>query len=268
VFYNQGPAYVQTASGTNTPNQTVVTANPAYAIAEADMRRIQSVCIGEDRLVMGVHYSESYGVETNGAAVTTVTIFAAVPVSDTIRIMYASPTAMEIDQSNHPTAAEKPIGVRGKDVDVYLGGYTPGADNSANRVSSVRSVNIDWRVTVERDEELGSQITEMSFDVPEVTGTVQIRPRSPQELATLVRRSQGVVDVTQSLGAESAVPIALDVVVRDPDTGVAIKRLHVEDARFDLPGFTGRVQSVTDWDLNFTSDTGDLLVFVDPEESS
>jgi hypothetical protein len=264
IFYNPGATFVQTATASGSPGQTVITSNPAYQVAEGDERRVLSVCVGETRLSFGADYTETYGVVSNGAAVTTVHITDAYAGSPEIRIMYASPTAQSFPQVVHPDTTVKPAAVRGKDVDIYVGGYDPSdvSGSADNKLVSVQNVTVDWRVTLERDEEMGNAyIVAQDFEVPDVSGTLTVKPRNPAELAGLIRKVQGVVDATKVLSAQTAVPLELDIVIREPGTQNVMKRLHVPDARFSLPGFTGRVQTKTTWDLPWSSDEGTLEIF-------
>lgn len=271
IYYNPGPSYIQTATTTGSANQAVATTNPAYQVAEGDARRVLSVEIGTQRLTFGADYTETYGSITSGAAVTTVHITDAYTASQTIRIMYASPTALSYLQSVHPLASEKPAAVRGRDIDVYVGGYDPEdiAGSQVNKLVSVQSATLDWRVTLDKDFELGNPFSVgQDFDTPDVSGTVQIKPRGPGELAATIRLIQGVADATKVLGAQTAVPLELDYVIRVPGSSEVIKRLHVPDARFSLPGYTGRVDTKTVFDMNFASDEGSLVVFQDEVASS
>lgn len=264
IFYNPGPTYVQTVAGSGVAGQTIITTNPAYQVAEGDARRVLSVTAAGQRLNFGADYAETYGTETDGAAITTVTLESAVAADETVRIVYASPTALSYEQAVHPSATVKPAGVRGRDIDVYVGGYDPLdiPGSQVNKVTSVQAVTADWRATLEKDEEFGNYYAVgQDFDVPAVNGTIDIKPRSPQELAALVRSLQGITDATKVLGPNSAVPLALDIVVKHPDDGSTLKRLHSPDARFTLPGFQGRVQTKLTQTLNWESDEGTLLIF-------
>lgn len=264
IFYNPGPCYVETAAGTNTVDQDVVTTYAAYEYdGDGTSRRVLAVTVNGVRLTKGVDYDEAYGSVTNGAAVSTVTIFEAVPTSQTIRIIYSSPQAKSYLQNVHADTTVKPAAVRGKDIEVYVGGYDPNdpASSVANKWTGVQSANIDWRVTLEKDEEFGNYYAVgQDFDVPEVTGSLEIKPRDPEDLMEKIRQAAGEVDQYAVLGAQSAVPLELDIVVKDPETQVPCKRFHVPDARFTLPGYSGQVQQKLTVTINFDSDGGTLEV--------
>jgi len=265
IFYNPGPCYVQTAAGTNSASQVVATTYAAYEYdGDGTSRRVLSVTVGSQRLTKGTDYTESYGAITNGAAISTITIIEAVPTTSTIRIVYSSPQAKSYAQNVHALTTVKPAAVRGKDIEVYIGGYDPNdiATSAANKWTGVQSVNMDWRVTLEKDEEFGNYYAVgQDFDVPEVSGTLEIKPRDPADLLAKIREAAGEVDQYAVLGAQSSVPLELDVVIKDPDTALVIKRMHVPDARFTLPGYSGRVQQKLTVTMNFDSDGGTLQVF-------
>lgn len=264
IFYNPGATYVEVVAGTNTADQTVVTAHPAYEVAEGEARRILSVTVGDKRLAFGADYTEAYGTVTAGAGVTTITIADPVPADTDIRIVYSSPDVTSYPQTVHPDTTVKPAAVKGRDIEIYVGGYDP-ADrpgSQVNRLNSVQSVNVDWRVQLEKDEEFGNYYAvAQDFEVPTVNGSIDIKPRDNADLMSLLRKTSGVSDATKVLGTATAVPLELDVVIKNPETGDVIKRLHVPDARFSAPGYQGRVLQKMTVSLPYESDEGTLLIF-------
>lgn len=267
IFYNPGPTYVETAAGTATAAQVIVTAHPAYLTEDGDNRRVLSVTAGTTRLAFGADYTEAYGAVASGAAITTLTITKAVPVTSDIRIVYSSPDALSYLQAVHPSATVKPAAIKGRDIEIYVGGYNPAdhAGSQVNRLGSVQSVSVEWRVQLEKDEEFGNYYSVgQDFEIPTVNGSIDIKPKDNADLLALIRKAAGVTDANLVLGTSTAVPLALDVVVRNPEDGLILKRLHVADARFTAPGYQGRVLQKTTVSLPFESDEGTLLVFGPP----
>lgn len=269
IFYAPGQSFVQAAVGTNTANQAIVLTNPAgvYVGANGPTRAL-SVRVGGNRLTEGPDYTVT---EDAGAFVaTTVTIIKAVPASETIFVTYFSNVATEYPQTVHEDATVKPAAVRGKDIEVYLGtegaSYDPGdiPGSQQYKVGDVQSVNIDWRITLDRDEEFGNYYAvSQDYEVPEVSGTINIKPRSVDDLFDRIRKITGVTDADQAVGPNSAVPLVTDVVIKNPETHEPIKRFHIDDARYTLPGYSARVQTKLTLDLPFESDSGKLLVIQD-----
>lgn len=266
IFYNPGPAYVEQTAGSNTANQSIATAHPAYKYSgDGNPRRVLSVTVGTTRLTKDVDYTESEGSETNGAAIATVVILDAVPTTQYVRLVYSSNYAKEFLQNAHPDTTVKPAAVRGKDISVYIGGYDPndpdGTATVANKWTTVQSVTVDWRATIEKDEEFGNYYsTGIDFDVPTVNGTVELKPTNPQAFFDRLQEAVGETDQWAIVGAQGSTPLALDIVIKDPDTAYVVKRLHVPDARFTIPGYSGRVQQKLTVSMPFESDGGTLEV--------
>lgn len=262
IYYNAGSAYIEKTTGTNVSGQSVATINPAYGTTEGGVfRRVLNVTANGVRLTFGVDYTESYGAVTNGAAITTITVTNKVPTTGFIRIAYSSPVVDNFPQSVHTLATVKPAAIRGKDISVYLGGYNP-AQPFLNRVHGVQSATCDYRVTLQKDEEFGNyHFVAQDFDVPVVNGTVQIKPLDAPSMIGLIQQITGVTDPTQSATAGATPPpLALDIVLRNPLDNTVLKHLSIPDARFNVPGYTGRVQTKLDLSLAFSSDSGTLLV--------
>jgi len=263
IYYNPGSTYIEKTAGTNAAGQTVVTAHAAYSVDEGGVtRRILGVMAGTKRLTFGVDYTETYGTVTAGAAVTTITLAAGVlvPTTDNIQIIYSSPVVEEFIDSVHANdTTVKPAAIRGRDIAVYLGAYDP-ANPYTNRLLGVQAVTIDWRVTLQKDEEFGNyHFVSQDYDVPTCSGTVQVKPVDSPALTALMQKLSGTTAL-KSATATSAPVIPLTVVLHNPYDGSVIKTLAVADARFTVPGFSARVQQKLDFTINWTSDQGSLLI--------
>jgi len=268
IFYNPGATYVETTVGTNAVNQAVPTVNPAYIYnGDGTPRRALSVTVNNVRLTYGVDYTESYGAITNGAGITTVTLttaYGAVPTTQTIRIMYSSPTTRQYLQAVHPTT--KPAALRGRDIDVYVGAtFDPNniAASSAFKWTSVQAVNLDWKVTLDKDQELGNYYAvNQDFDIPTVSGSIDLKVRNPADLLAKLKATGGVATSTEVIGAQASTPLSLNIVLKDSaNGGRTLKRFYIPDARFVIPGFNGQVQQKLTQTITFDSDSGVLNTF-------
>lgn len=262
IFYCPGSGYIQEAVGTNAANQTVVLANPAYPYlgdTVAGTKYALSVSTtGGKRLSYGSDYTEAAtGTNPDGSRNVTLTILQPVPATEKIRVSYASPTVAEYPQASHTLAsATRPAAIKGRNIEVFIGG-----EALANRWTSVQSANVDYRVTLDKDEEFGNaQVVSQDFDVPAVTGSLEIKPRDYNELVRRVRQIAGIASPNEVAGPLTAPPLELAIVLRSPDTGAALKTLYVPDARFTLPGYSGRVQQKLTTTFNFEGDSGVLEV--------
>jgi hypothetical protein len=263
IFY--GPAgssmYVQEAVGTNTANQNVVLTNPCYPNNDdliGGVRYALSVSLKSGkRLIKGTDYTETVGAGTTTKAITIVVIDA-VPATDTIRVTYCSDTVAVYNQASHAAdSATRPAAIRGRNIEVFVGGVAVG-----DRWNGVQSVQADYRVQLQRDEEFGnSNIVGQDYDVPEVSGSVTVKPRDYAELFEKIQTITGAASANESIGALQQTPLSLDIVLYSPTDGSVLKTLYVPDAKFTVPGFSGRVQQKLEVTFSFSSDTGSLSVF-------
>lgn len=264
IYYCPGPVYVQTTAAGVAAAGTVVTAQPAGIYTDSSgARRILSVEAGNVRLSYGTDYTVST-VGSTAFEVATITFTNAVAVGTPLRVVYFSNTTRDYPQSVHTLPAVKPAAIRGRDIDIYVGGFDPDdvPASAVNKWGTVQSANVDWRVTLDADEEMGSYYRNSSdFEVPEVTGTINIKPKNVDDFFVKLRRITGVSTVTQAVGPALAAPLPLDIVIKNPTDGTTLKRLHVPDARFTVPGYSPRVQQKLTVDLPFDSDGGSLLVY-------
>lgn len=138
------------------------------------------------------------------------------------------------------------------------------------RWPDVQSVTIDWRQTLEQDFEFGTPraLSREATDVPDVSGSVELRPRSVEAFFVRLRQITGV-DPDQVIGPQSSVAGALRVELRNPESGgsaavpagTVLKTHYIPDARFTIPGYSGQVQQKLNVTVNFTSDGGVLETF-------
>lgn len=269
IFYCPGAVFIDEADGTGVAGQALVTTHPAYNYTDANgTRRVLAVVVGTQRLSYGPDYTLADGApNADGAAVVTVTLTAAVAVTDTIRVIYASSDLRQYPQAVHTPATLKPAAVRGKDIDVYIGGYDPAdpVGSAANKWTGVQAATIDWRVTQEVEEEFGNYFAvSRDFDVPTVNGSIDILPRNPDDLFRKLREITGVTATNEVVGASAAVPLALDIVIKDGENGGrTLKRFHVDDARFSVPGYAPRPEQNVTMTLTWESDGGALEVHRD-----
>lgn len=190
---------------------------------------------------------------------TTVTLLAAAPVGGKVRIVYGSTTAANYPQSVHQDVTVKPAAVRGKDIDVYIG--TTDATPTFTRWTGVQNFEVAWKVTLDNDEEFGNyHYVAQDYDYPDVSGTITVRSRDPQDLWDKIYQVANITG-TQVAGPNTSVGLPIELRINNPDTGARIKTLYVPDARFTPPPIQGRVAQKLEPQFAFTSDTGVLKVY-------
>lgn len=255
VFYAPGSVWQDTANGGGTSFPFVN--GPA----------LKSVISGEDYYALSVMVEVTAGDwqrqrlgtdYTNTSA--GVTFLAATPAgTNNVKIVYASSDAQSWPQAT-VHAPTKPTGVRGRNVFIRL------SDGAATPVYTpwlgIQSGSVDWRVTLERDEEFGnSQIVAQDFDVPEVTGSVTMKPL---DVASLFAQVQAIAGITGTdVANATADPPELDVEIKleDPETGDTLKTLVIPDAKFVMPQIQGQVAQKLEVEFPFTSSTGVLRIY-------
>jgi hypothetical protein len=153
----------------------------------------------------------------------------------------------------------KPAAVRPKDIDVYIG--TTGATPTFTRFNSVQSAEVTWQVQLDNDQEFGNDhYVATDYDVPEVNGSIGVRPFDPADMWNKLAQITGV-DPAKVVGPKSAIPVPIEIRINNPDTGDRVKTIYVPDARFQIPGYSGQVQQKVETTLSFTSDTGLMYVY-------
>src|SRR5215212_585406 len=264
IYYNPGVSYVQTSTAGVAAAGTIVTAHPAGVYTDSNgPRRVLAVEVGNDRLSPGQDYTVTTAAGTDWE-VATVHFVNAVASGVQIRIVYFSNTTRDYIQSVHTLPAVKPAAIRGRDIQVYVGGYDPDdiPGSQVNRWGTVQSANVDWRVQIQPDEEFGNyERYGADYDTPEVSGSVSLKPRNPDEFFAKLRQATGITNANESIGPNLAAVLELDVVLKNPADGETLKRIHVADARFTVPGFAPRVQQKLTVEMPFDSDSGSLVVY-------
>ena len=255
IYYVPGTPYVQVfpAAGTGPYNFTngpgIVTTESGDAIYAYCVTLFES-----DGTVTRLFINDDF---TNTSA--GITLNEAAPVGSELHVVYGSATTQALPQSIHPDTDDVPAAVRGRDVDIYVsnGAATP----ELIRWRGVQSVEVNRRVTIEREEELGNpHVVSSDYDVPEVSGSVTMRPADAEYLFNRIAEVAGV-DTTETVNALSSQPLEMEIIVRHPDTGAVLKTLYLDDARFQPPAIPARANSTIEVQMPFSSDGGRLLVY-------
>lgn len=177
-----------------------------------------------------------------------------------LHVVYGTTTVGTYDATVHQGTSVKPAAVRAKDIDVYV--YDPGlATPALTRWTGVQSFEVTRSVNLEADEEFGnSHYVSQDYDTADVTGSISLKPTDAADFWSKIAQIASV-STTAIVGPYSAVSLAMELRINDPDTGDRIKTLYVPDARFTIPAVQGQVQQKLTSTLNFTSDGGNLKVY-------
>lgn len=129
------------------------------------------------------------------------------------------------------------------------------------RWEGVQNVEINWRVTLDNDRELGNAHNVSSdYDTPEVSGTITLRPSANAKLFDKLAQVTGsaVGEVSNLLSSN---PLEMRVVIRHPDTGTVLKSFQVDAARIQPPAVQARAGAKVEPQFTWGDDTGYLKVY-------
>ncbi len=253
IYYIPGSPYFQAfaAAGTgpytltNTSIETVEQGASLYAYNV-------TLCLADGtytRLFLGQDYTNTS---------TTITLTTAAPAGSFLHVVYGSATADTYAQTVHQSAAVKPAAVRGKNIDVYVsdGAATP----TMVRWTGLQTAELTWRLALEAVKELGNEhVVEQSYDTPELSGTLSMKPQSVTYLTARLAQITGVA-TNKTINALSSVALDMQIRISHPITGVVLKTFIVDDARFIPPAASIQANTRLDVPFAFTSDTGTLKV--------
>lgn len=126
----------------------------------------------------------------------------------------------------------------------------------------VQSANVDWSVSLERDEEFDNpQVISQDYDIPETTGTVTMKPLDVDALFSQIQAVMGITGTDVVNATQEPAAIQFQIRISDPSTGNTMKTLYVPDAKFNAPALQGQVGSKLETDFSFTSESGVLEVY-------
>lgn len=232
--------------------------NPAIKTVEkgADIFAL-SVCIN---LVDGTYKRLFHGTDyTDTATAVTIIDPLIAPVGARVNIVYGSVTTATFAQALHPTPSVKPAAVRGKDIDLYVAVDT-GPGQTLVRWQGVQSVEVTRALAIEQEDELGNpHHVAASYDVPDVNGTITLRPGTVEYMFDRVAQVTNT-PLNQVANLLSSQPLELQIRISHPETGVVIKSLRVPDARIEPPGPQARANERIEVDMPWSSDSGFLEV--------
>lgn len=124
----------------------------------------------------------------------------------------------------------------------------------------VQSVDINWRVQMEAEEELGNPHNVASdYDVPEVNGSITMRPSTIGYYVERTAQIAGIPTTEVSNLLQSAL-LELQLRINHPTTGSRLKTFRCRDARVRPPAFGARVNQKVEPQFQWASASGDLEI--------
>lgn len=129
------------------------------------------------------------------------------------------------------------------------------------RWDGVQEVQINWRVQLDQDRELGNaHIIDADYDTPEVSGSITLRPASNAKLHAKIAQASGAnpAEVSNLLASN---PLEMRVVICHPDTGDELKTFQVDAARIVSPTTQARAGQKIEPQFQWSDDTGLLKIY-------
>jgi hypothetical protein len=246
VFYVPGAVYEEVFDGDTTTGPFNFTDGPAYKSTIGGTEYFAlSVTVDGIRQKNVIDYTDTATGVTFEAG--------SEPQTGTgnIVVTYGSGVASTYNQGIHNVT--DPIGIRGRDTYISV--------DAGNNWLGVQSGNIDWSVSLERDEEFGNSfIVGQDFDIPDVSGSVSMKSVDVNALFAQIQLVTGLTGTDIANATED--PPEIDVEIITVDTaGATTKTWIVPDAKFTVPSLQGSVGSKLETDFAFTSATGVLEVY-------
>lgn len=128
------------------------------------------------------------------------------------------------------------------------------------RWDGVQQVELNWRVTLDNDDELGNaHHVSSDYDIPELSGSITLRPASNARLFKKIEQVTGT-PAGKVANVLSATSLEMQVRLQNPRTGAFIKTFRVADAQILPPGAQARAGQKTEPQMQWSSDSGQLEV--------
>ena len=261
-YYAQTPPVEEIAAGDGTV-AAFVTSEAARALREGGaagttFRRVFGVLVNGVLQVRNVDYTETIvGPDTGASAVTTIT-FATPPAADAqIKFCYFTEVAKAFPQAVNADATVKPGAVRGRNIVVRLD-----REGANLRLPGVQTFELSATIEGEAEREMGNaDITGRVVNGTDASGTVTVRPKDVGAFFAALSDVTGVAaDEVFGWFNENSIPV--DVEIQDPkNPGTLLKTIYVSDGQFQPPGTPARVNSATDFAMQFNSVNGSFSEF-------
>lgn len=206
-------------------------------------------------MVEGTDYTVTGGTAPPGPSTAATIHFSTPPANGSqVRFAYFTEVAKTYPQAVNADATLKPGAVRGRDIDVYLGGI---------KVGGVQAFELEATSTGTVQREMGNPSpTGRSVEGTDVTGTLTLDPKDPAAFFRALEEGTGLDSTDEVLGFYNMNAAPLEIRVRDPrDAGTIIKTIYVPDGILQPPGTPARVNQSTQFALAFDGREGTFSEF-------
>jgi hypothetical protein len=256
-FYYAAHAPVEnTALGDGT-QVAFITADPVVGHrlgggTSTSIRYVFGVIVGQKLMIEGTDYVVSGGSIATPANVT-VTLTVPPETGERVRFCYFTDAAKAYPQPTHAAASVVPGAVRGRNIKVFLG-----SGGARQKVASIQSIELEATTESEVEREMGSdEIVGRTINGRDANGTLTARSRDAGAFIALLAKVTGY-DPDEVFGYFNqgyTIPVEIQI-VNPKDNSQVLKTLVVTDAVFQPPGTPARVNTPTDFGLQFSSQNG------------
>jgi hypothetical protein len=168
-----------------------------------------------------------------------------------IRVAYFTDAAKSYPQTVHASSVVLPGAVRGKNIRIEIDG---------NRVGGGQTFELEATVDGEVERELGNEeIVGRTINGTDTNGTFTIRAKDADAFFNLLEDVTGVAQ-DEVYGWFNDKQVELAVKIENPkNPGQIIKTILIKDAKFQPPGTPARVNSPTDFAIQWESVNGTFV---------
>lgn len=206
--------------------------------------------------IEGQDYTVTGGGLGGAAAVATVTFTVAPAAGAVVKVAYFTTTQQSYADNVHASSIVMPGAVRGRNICVSI---APAGSSNWVRLHSVQTVELEATQTTQIERELCND-TDIGRSILGIDckGNIVTRASTLDAFYVLLGQVTGLDTTQEVVGWINRNPVRLKIEIQNPrNTGQILKTLYVPDAIFDIPGTPAKVNTATDFTLNFEALTGD-----------
>lgn len=230
--------------------------------AGTTFKMVFGVLVNGVPMVEGDDYDVTGGGNATANAPATVTFRAGhIPANGArVRVAYFTTASEDYPQSVHRTAIVLPGAVRGRHVCVSI---APAGSSTFHKLGKVQSFNLEGTYDTAVERELcNEEPTGRTVNGVDCNGAVTVRSRDASDFFNFLEDITGIDTDEELVGYINQNPVQLKIEVLNPrNLGETLKTLYVKDALFDIPGTPARVNTPTDFAMNWSAQDGTYSAF-------
>jgi hypothetical protein len=165
--------------------------------------------------------------------------------------------------SNQPALTTNPASLTGGASTAVVATATPGGTGGNQaRLPGIQTFELEATIDGEVEREMGNdQITGRVVNGTDTTGTVTVRPKDKDAFFAFLSQVTGV-DTDEVFGYFNLNSVPVEIQILNPkNPGQVLKTIYMSDGQFQPPGTPARVNSPTDFAVQFNSVNGTFSEF-------